>query len=211
MAGRAPHLYMRVRRRMAAVSTAAPMPRPTWASTGKADGSDSASYWTGPRASRRLPICTWGWAGLLSTCLHCSACHPPLHQGPNLTTNCGRVLEPLAGCGARGGGSQYRWVSVSVFTRHSLSPMCTRTSSLLMPRLRPSPWETEQGPEPGRPGCACSPSTEMASRSPHLYVQDVARLQEGGPLLAEGGQPGVGVVQEILAPAGAGKVHVHIV
>lgn len=63
MAGRAPHLYMRVRRRMAAVSTAAPMPRPTWASTGKADGSDSASYWTGPRASRRLPICTWGVGG----------------------------------------------------------------------------------------------------------------------------------------------------
>lgn len=51
----------------------------------------------------------------------------------------------------------------------------------------------------------------MASGSPHLYVQDIARLQEGGPLSAEGGQPGVGLVQEILAPAGTGKVHVHVV
>lgn len=62
---------------------------------------------------------------------------PRLRPEPRLTTNCSRVLEPLAGCGALEGGSQYRWVSVSVFTRHSPLPIRTRTSSLLMPRLRP--------------------------------------------------------------------------
>lgn len=86
---------------------------------------------------------------------------PHTHPGHSLTTNCGRVLELLAGCGARGGGSQYRWVSVSVFTRHSLSPMYTRTSSLLIPRLRPSPWEIDQGLSQV-PARACSPCTEPA-------------------------------------------------
>lgn len=126
--------------------------------------------------------------------LQCSACHPPPHPGPSLTTNCGSVLVPLAGCGARGDGSQYRWVRVSVFTRHSLSPMCTRTSSLLIPRLRPSPWETDQGFKPGHLNYACRSYTEMVSRRPHLHVQDISRLEAGGPLSAEGCQPGVWLV-----------------
>lgn len=83
-----------------------------------------------------------------------------------------------------------------------------------MPRLRPWPWGREQGPEPGRPAHARGPCTEPARGTPHLHVQDVARLEAvgaGGLLAAEGGQTGVGLVQEVLAPAGAGEVHVHAV
>lgn len=72
MIGRTPHLYMRVRRSTAAISTVAPMPRPICAFTGNADGTGSASYWTGPRVRRRLPICTWWGARLLSVGCQCS-------------------------------------------------------------------------------------------------------------------------------------------
>lgn len=49
---------------------------------------------------------------------------------------------------------------------------------------------------------------------PYLHIQDVAWLEAvgaGRPLVAEGCQAGVGLVQEALAPTGAGKVHLHVV
>ena len=54
-----------------------------------------------------------------------------------------------------------------------------------------------------------------AGGNPDLHIQDVAWLEAvgagGPPLMMEGGQPRVGLVQEVLAPTGAGKVHMYVI
>lgn len=66
------------------------------------------------------------------------------NQANILTVNSGRLSTPsclllalTVGCHA--GGSQYKWLQVRVFTKHTASPICASTSCLQMARSRFSP------------------------------------------------------------------------
>lgn len=76
-------------------------------------------------------------------------------QLPELTINSGSTDEALSGWGGCRGGSQYKWVPVRVLTAQTLVPMLTTTSSLLMPRFKPSPYRSTEreveSPGPGLP------------------------------------------------------------
>lgn len=57
-----------------------------------------------------------------------------------LTTNWGKGVLASSGWGTVSGGSQYRWLWVRVFTVQTPFPIIARTSSLLIPESKPSPW-----------------------------------------------------------------------
>ncbi|TNN36379.1 hypothetical protein EYF80_053463 [Liparis tanakae] len=119
-----------------------------------------------------------------------------VNSGSPSTPSC---LLPVARAGCWAGGSQYRWLWVSVFTEHTPAPTRASTSCLWMARSRFSPWAARRETE-------MSETTKGRRAGVRRDSHDAAGLvvvRLAAVVVVQRVEPRVGLVAEGLGPHGA--------